>query len=150
SPHGIARRRFGCCDYSDDIRPGLDPAQTVGDRSQGLSTGLSGDRNLRGPAIAAVGSVIGVGESEISIAMGTVFILNAAALYAFPVVGHALGLTQAQFGTWAGIAIHDISSVVGAGANYGLDALQTATAVKLSRALWIIPVALGAAALFRS
>jgi uncharacterized integral membrane protein (TIGR00698 family) len=103
-----------------------------------------------GSAIAAVGSVIGAGESEISVAMGTVFILNAAALYLFPVVGHTLGLTQVQFGTWAGIAIHDISSVVGASAHYGLDALQTATAVKLSRALWIIPVALGAAAIFRS
>jgi len=102
-----------------------------------------------GSAIAAVGSVIGVGETEISVAMGTVFVLNAVALYTFPVVGHALGLTQVQFGTWAGIAIHDISSVVGAGANYGLDALQTATAVKLARALWIIPVALGAAAIFR-
>ena len=103
-----------------------------------------------GSAIAAVGSVIGVGESEISVAMGTVFILNAAALYLFPVIGHTLGLTQVQFGTWAGIAIHDISSVVGASAHYGLDALQTATAVKLSRALWIIPVALGAAIIFQS
>jgi uncharacterized integral membrane protein (TIGR00698 family) len=103
-----------------------------------------------GSAIAAVGSVIGVGEGEISVAMGTVFILNAAALYTFPVVGHILGLTQVQFGTWAGIAIHDISSVVGASAHYGLDALQTATAVKLSRALWIIPVSLGAAAIFRA
>jgi uncharacterized integral membrane protein (TIGR00698 family) len=103
-----------------------------------------------GSAIAAVGSVIGVAEGEISVAMGTVFILNAAALYAFPVAGHILGLTQMQFGTWAGIAIHDISSVVGASAHYGLDALQTATAVKLSRALWIIPVAFGAAAIFRS
>ena len=102
-----------------------------------------------GSAIAAVGSVIGVGESEISVAMGTVFILNAAALYAFPVLGHALGLTQVQFGTWAGIAIHDISSVVGASAHYGLDALHTATAVKLSRALWIIPLGLGATAVFR-
>jgi uncharacterized membrane protein YadS len=81
--------------------------------------------------------------------MGTVFILNAAALYAFPVLGHALGLTQVQFGTWAGIAIHDISSVVGASAHYGLDALHTATAIKLSRALWIIPLGLGAAAVFR-
>ncbi|MBV8813709.1 MAG: putative sulfate exporter family transporter, partial [Verrucomicrobia bacterium] len=103
-----------------------------------------------GSAIAAVGSVIGVGESEISVAMGTVFILNAAALYVFPVLGHALGLTQIQFGTWAGIAIHDISSVVGASAHYGLDALQTATAAKLSRALWIIPVSLAAAAAFRT
>ena len=103
-----------------------------------------------GSAIAAVGSLIGVGESEISVAMGTVFVLNAAALYVFPLVGHALQLTQVQFGTWAGIAIHDISSVIGASAHYGLPALQTATAVKLSRALWIIPVALGTAAAFQS
>jgi len=103
-----------------------------------------------GSAIAAVGSVIGVGDGEISVAMGTVFILNAAALYVFPVVGHALGLTQVQFGTWAGIAIHDISSVVGASAHYGLDALQTGTAVKLSRALWIVPVSLAAATVFQS
>jgi uncharacterized integral membrane protein (TIGR00698 family) len=102
-----------------------------------------------GSAIAAVGSVIAVGESEISVAMGTIFVLNAAALYAFPVIGHALGLSQVEFGAWAGIAIHDISSVVGASTRYGLDALQTATAVKLSRALWIIPVSLAAAAIFQ-
>ena len=102
-----------------------------------------------GSAIAAVGSVIGVAEGEITVAMGTVFILNAVALYLFPVLGHALHLSQAQFGTWAGVAIHDISSVVGAASHYGLSALQTATAVKLSRALWIIPVAFGAAYAFR-
>ena len=102
-----------------------------------------------GSAIAAVGSVIGVAEGEITVAMGTVFILNAAALYLFPVIGHALGLSQTQFGIWAGVAIHDISSVVGAASHYGLNALQTATAVKLSRALWIIPVAFGAAYAFR-
>ncbi len=81
--------------------------------------------------------------------MGTVFLLNAVALYVFPFIGHALHLSQGQFGTWAGVAIHDISSVVGASARYGLPALQTATAVKLSRALWIVPVALGAALTFR-
>ncbi len=102
-----------------------------------------------GSAIAAVGAVIGVADGEITVAMGTVFILNAAALYLFPVLGHALGLSQTQFGTWAGVAIHDISSVVGAASHYGLDALQTATAVKLSRALWIVPVAFGAAFAFR-
>ena len=102
-----------------------------------------------GSAIAAVGSVIGVAEGEITVAMGTVFILNAVALYLFPVLGHSLHLSQAQFGTWAGVAIHDISSVVGAASHYGLSALQTATAVKLSRALWIIPVAFGAAYAFR-
>ena len=98
-----------------------------------------------GSAIAAVGSVIGAAECEMTVALGTVFLLNAAALYVFPLLGHVLHLSQTQFGTWAGIAIHDISSVVGASARYGLPALQTATAVKLSRALWIVPVSLGAA-----
>jgi uncharacterized integral membrane protein (TIGR00698 family) len=102
-----------------------------------------------GSAIAAVGSVISAADGEMTVAMGTVFILNAAALYLFPPLGHALGLGQVQFGTWAGVAIHDISSVVGASSRYGMVALQTATAVKLSRALWIVPLALAAALMFR-
>jgi uncharacterized integral membrane protein (TIGR00698 family) len=102
-----------------------------------------------GSAIAAVGAVIGAAEGELTVALGTVFMLNAVALYVFPPLGHALGLTQAQFGTWAGVAIHDISSVVGAASQYGGVALQTATAVKLSRSLWIIPVALAAGVLAR-
>jgi len=76
------------------------------------------------------------------VALGTVFTLNAVALYLFPPLGHWLGLSQIQFGTWSGIAIHDLSSVVGAASAYGQVALQTATAVKLSRTLWIMPVAL--------
>jgi uncharacterized membrane protein YadS len=102
-----------------------------------------------GSAIAAVGSVIGAAEGEMTVAMGTVFLLNAVALYVFTILGHALHLSQTQFGTWAGVAIHDISSVVGAASRYGLPALQTATAVKLSRALWIVPVAVAAALTFR-
>ncbi len=102
-----------------------------------------------GSAIAAVGSVIGAAEGEMTVAMGTVFLLNAVALYLFPLLGHALHLSQTQFGTWAGVAIHDISSVVGASSRYGLPALQTATAVKLSRALWIVPVAFAAALAFQ-
>ncbi len=95
-----------------------------------------------GSAIAAMSSVISASESEISVAMGTVFVLNAIALYLFPLLGHALHLTSTQFGTWSGMAIHDISSVVGATSHFGSGALETATAVKLSRALWIIPVSL--------
>lgn len=95
-----------------------------------------------GSAIAAVSAVVDAAEAEMGVAMGVVFLLNAVALYLFPRLGHWLGLSQVQFGTWAGMAIHDISSVVGAASVYGLTALQTATAVKLSRALWIVPVAL--------
>jgi uncharacterized integral membrane protein (TIGR00698 family) len=98
-----------------------------------------------GSAVAAVSSVIAASEAEIAVSIGTIFLLNAVALYVFPVAGHLLHLSQAQFGLWAGVAIHDISSVVGAGISYGPDALTTATAVKLSRTLWIVPVTLAIA-----
>jgi uncharacterized integral membrane protein (TIGR00698 family) len=98
-----------------------------------------------GSAIAAVSSVIAASEAEIAVSIGTIFLLNALALYVFPVTGHLLHLSQAQFGLWAGVAIHDISSVVGAGMSYGPDALATATAVKLSRTLWIVPLTLAIA-----
>jgi len=103
-----------------------------------------------GSAIAAVGSVIGAAEGEMTVAMGTIFLLNAVALYVFPLLGHALHLSPAQFGTWAGIAIHDVSSVVGAASHYDPEALQVATAVKLSRSLWIVPVSFGAALRFHT
>ena len=99
-------------------------------------------RSLRRVGHRRHSSLIGAAEAEISVAMGTVFMLNAVALYLFPLLGHAMHLSQAQFGAWAGIAIHDVSSVVGAASAYGQEALQTATVVKLSRTLWIIPVAL--------
>jgi uncharacterized integral membrane protein (TIGR00698 family) len=102
-----------------------------------------------GSAIAAVGTAVDAEKSEMSVAMGTVFLLNAVALYLFPLLGHLFGLSQDQFGTWAGVAIHDVSSVVGAGAAYGDEALRTATVVKLSRVLWIVPVTFVAALLFR-
>jgi uncharacterized integral membrane protein (TIGR00698 family) len=101
-----------------------------------------------GSAIAAVGTAVDAEPGEMSVAMGTVFLLNAVALYLFPVLGHLLGLSQDQFGTWAGVAIHDVSSVVGAGTAYGEEALRTATVVKLSRVLWIVPVTLVAAFIF--
>ena len=101
-----------------------------------------------GSAIAAVGTAVDAEPGEMSVAMGTVFLLNAVALYLFPVLGHLLGLSQDQFGTWAGVAIHDVSSVVGAGTAYGEEALRTATVVKLSRVLWIVPVTLLAAFIF--
>lgn len=103
----------------------------------------SGTAICGGSAIAAVGPVISASESEMGIAVGAIFLLNAAALFLFPAIGTALHLTQHQFGVWAGIGIHDISSVVGAASAYGNEALQTATAVKLSRALWIVPLTIG-------
>ncbi|AKD04071.1 putative sulfate exporter family transporter [Pontibacter korlensis] len=104
----------------------------------------SGTAICGGSAIAAMSPVIRAGEQQISVALGVVFILNSIALFTFPVVGHWLDLTQTQFGLWCAIAIHDTSSVVGAASKYGAEALEIATTVKLARALWIIPVALGA------
>jgi uncharacterized integral membrane protein (TIGR00698 family) len=94
-----------------------------------------------GSAIAAVGPVIKANDEEMSVSLGTVFILNAIALFLFPMIGHALGMTEDAFGLWAALAIHDTSSVVGAAASYGKHALEIGTTIKLTRALWIIPVA---------
>jgi uncharacterized integral membrane protein (TIGR00698 family) len=98
-----------------------------------------------GSAIAAVGPAIGAPAAAMSVSLATVFVLNAVALYLFPVLGHALHLSQHQFGVWAAVAIHDTSSVVGAAAAYGPAALRDATVLKLARALWIVPLALAAA-----
>jgi uncharacterized integral membrane protein (TIGR00698 family) len=109
----------------------------------------SGTAICGGSAIAAVGPVVNATDEEMSVALGTVFILNSVALFIFPVIGHRLGMTQPQFGVWAAIAIHDTSSVVGAAAKYGAEALQIATTVKLTRALWIVPVTLATAFFFK-
>jgi uncharacterized integral membrane protein (TIGR00698 family) len=98
-----------------------------------------------GSAIAAVGPVLNAGEEEMAVSLGTVFVLNSIALFLFPAIGFALHLTQQQFGLWSALAIHDTSSVVGATARYGAEALTVGTTIKLARALWIVPVALGMA-----
>jgi uncharacterized integral membrane protein (TIGR00698 family) len=98
-------------------------------------------------AIAAVGPAIGATAEAMSVALATIFILNAIALYLFPFLGHLLDLTQHQFAVWAALAIHDTSSVVGAAASFGPAALGEATVLKLARALWIVPLTIGAASL---
>src|SRR3974390_2746665 len=99
-----------------------------------------------GSAIAAVGPVLGATEDEMSVSLGTIFLLNSVALLTFPAIGVAMELSQAQFGLWAALAIHDTSSVVGASAKYGAVALAVGTTVKLARALWIVPISVGTAA----
>ena len=101
----------------------------------------SGTAICGGSAIAAVAPILNASPNQMSVSLGTIFILNAIALFIFPPIGRFLELTQEQFGLWAAIAIHDTSSVVGAGAAYGDKALEVATMVKLTRALWIIPLA---------
>ncbi len=109
----------------------------------------SGTAICGGSAIAAISKVLHSEEKETSVALVTVFILNSAALFIFPPLGHYLNLSQHQFGIWAAIAIHDTSSVVGAASKYGDQALQIATTVKLLRALWIAPLAIATAIAFK-
>jgi len=100
----------------------------------------SGTAICGGSATAAISPVIKAEEKQISVALGCVFVLNAVALFVFPVIGHHFNLSQTQFGLWCAIAIHDTSSVIGAAGKFGPHALEVATTVKLARALWIIPV----------
>ncbi len=109
----------------------------------------SGTAICGGSAIAAVGPVLHADEEEMAVSLGVIFILNAIALFIFPPIGHFFDMSQQQFGTWAAIAIHDTSSVVGAGDAYGPEALQLATLIKLTRALWIIPLAFVTMLIFR-
>ena len=109
----------------------------------------SGTAICGGSAIAAVGPVLKADSNEMAVSLGVIFILNSVALFVFPPIGHLLDMTQTQFGTWAAIAIHDTSSVVGAGESYGEVALKAATLIKLTRALWIIPLAFVTMFIFR-
>ncbi|MGC2237346.1 MAG: putative sulfate exporter family transporter [Pyrinomonadaceae bacterium] len=110
----------------------------------------SGTAICGGSAIAAVAPAIRADSEEISVSLATIFILNSVALFIFPAIGHWLNLSPNQFGVWSAIAIHDTSSVVGAAARFGGEALQIATTLKLARALWIIPVTLFFAFVYRS
>ena len=103
-----------------------------------------------GSAIAAVSPIIHADHEEIAVSLGTVFVLNSIALLIFPFIGILLHLSQPQFGLWAALAIHDTSSVVGAAAKYGNEALAIGTTVKLARALWIVPIALVTAYMMKS
>ena len=109
----------------------------------------SGTAICGGSAIAAVSPVIKADAKTISIALGVVFFLNSVALFIFPSIGHFFQMTQNQFGLWSAIAIHDTSSVVGAALQYGDEALKTATTVKLSRTLWIIPLSIFSMLIFK-
>src|SRR5882724_8143547 len=103
-----------------------------------------------GSAIAAVGPIAQANEEEMAVSLGTVFILNSVALFLFPVIGLALHMSQTQFGLWSALAIHDTSSVVGATAKYGAQALAVGTTIKLARALWIVPLAAVTAIVLKS
>lgn len=109
----------------------------------------SGTAICGGSAIAAIGPVVGANDKEMSVSMGTIFLLNSLALVIFPPIGHYFNLTDKEFGLWSAIAIHDTSSVVGAASTYSEAALHIATTVKLARALWIIPLTIIIAFFFK-
>lgn len=109
----------------------------------------SGTAICGGSAIAATAPVASAKEEQISVSLAVVFVLNAVALFIFPPIGHWFDLSQSQFGIWSAIAIHDTSSVVGAASTYGEEALQIATTIKLVRALWIIPLVVVTAFIFK-
>lgn len=109
----------------------------------------SGTAICGGSAIAAVGPVLKANDHEMAVSLGVIFILNAIALFIFPPIGRYFEMSDAQFGTWAAIAIHDTSSVVGAGDAYSPAACQIATLIKCTRALWIIPLAFVTMFIFR-
>jgi uncharacterized integral membrane protein (TIGR00698 family) len=121
--------------------------QVRGNASYLITTGTA---ICGGSAIAAIAPIIQADEQETAVSLATIFILNSVALIAFPLIGAAQHLSQTQFGLWAALAIHDTSSVVGATSKYGAEALIVGTTVKLARALWIVPLALGTAAVKRS
>jgi len=102
----------------------------------------SGTAICGGSAIATMSAIINAKGQTISVALGIVFLLNSLALLIFPSLGNLLNLTQNQFGMWSAVAIHDTSSALGAALTYGDEALEIATTVKLSRTLWIIPLAI--------
>ena len=122
---------------------GLGRLLRVGNRISYLIS--AGTAICGGSAIAAVAPITNASQEEMAVSLGTVFILNSIALLTFPAIGAALHLTQTQFGLWSALAIHDISSVVGATAKYGTVALAVGTTVKLARALWIVPLSIGTA-----
>lgn len=109
------------------------------ERNTGILIGV-GTAICGGSAIAAIVPVLRPKEHEVSVALGTVFLLNAVALFIFPPIGHLAGLSDSQFGLWSALAIHDTSSVVGAAMTWGGKAVEVATTVKLARALWIVPL----------
>ena len=121
----------------------------------GVSTKLtyllgSGTAICGGTAIAAVGPTIKAKPEELSTAIAIVFLLNALAVILFPMAGEFLSLSEREFGAWVALAIHDTASVVGAASMIGEEAIEVAATLKVSRTLWIVPLVLGSAWLFRN
>lgn len=129
------------------IVAGLALGRILGVRGNSAFLITAGTAICGGSAIAAIGPILHADDEEMAVSLGSIFILNSVALLLFPPIGVMLHLSESQFGLWAALAIHDTSSVVGAAAKYGQQALIVGTTVKLARALWIAPLALAVAAM---
>ena len=139
---GLKGAGFAFCSILFVLGLGLALIRLLGvDRRTGLLVSV-GTAICGGSAIAAAAPVLDAEEGETGLALATVFLLNAVALWVFPLLGHLAGLAPATFGLWAALGIHDTSSVVGAALAYGGGALEVATTTKLARALWIVPLTL--------
>jgi len=140
---------FGWLGTSLALLVGIALSLSLGNPLASASTRAAGTAICGGSAIAALAPVLRAKSESITIAVAVVFLLNALGLWLFPLLGHWLELSQAQFGLWAALAIHDTSSVVGAAASYGDEALAVATTGKLARAIWIVPLVLGFGIVYR-
>ncbi len=110
----------------------------------------SGTAICGGTAIAAVGPAIKAKPEEFSTAIAIVFLLNALAVILFPIAGDFFELSERKFGAWVALAIHDTASVLGAASMMGEEAMEVAATLKVSRTLWIVPLVVGSAWLFRN
>ena len=91
-------------------------------------------------AIAAIAPIIKSKPKELLIALSIIFIFNAIAIVAFPLIGQSLEMSYEQFGVWSAMAIHDTGSVIGAAMSYGGNSAEVAATLKLGRTLWLIPL----------
>ena len=137
------------CSIAFTILLGIILGKLLGVEKKTTTLVSSGTAICGGSAIAAIGPVVGANDKEMSVSMGTIFLLNSLALVIFPYIGHCFQMSDEKFGLWAAVAIHDTSSVVGAASTYSEKALHIATTVKLARALWIIPLTIVMAFFFK-
>ena len=101
---------------------------------------VSGTAICGATAMAAISPLIKSKPKDLFVALAIIFIFNAFAIGILPLVGIKLGMSSESFGAWSSMAVHDTSSVIGTAIAFGGSALETATTLKLSRTIWLIPL----------
>lgn len=102
-----------------------------------VGTGICG-----ASAIVAAAPAIEAGDEDVSYSIAVITVFGVLAIFAYPLIGAALALSEAQFGAWAGVAIHETAQVVAAGFAFGDTAGKIATVVKLTRTTLLAPLVL--------